>query len=212
MPNWCSNCLKVSGTKAEMAKFLKVAIQNRKFRLGNVFPVPEALQDVHCGGCTIDGEHVRNWRTEKDAKGNDVNIKVDVEQLIKAYGYADWYEWSIHNWGTKWDVDAKYKIQHDKTEFVAHFDSAWSHPVLWLEKLAEKFPELKGELAYAEGGCGFWGVLYFDDGYTRDVGGSGSFWRHMTDEEQEDDNIETIDRVLPEVRRHLEHYGINTGG
>lgn len=50
----------------------------------------------------------------------------------RKYGQADWYNWSIENWGTKWNAYDIYIEDNSVT-----FDTAWCTPIKWLEKLAE---------------------------------------------------------------------------
>lgn len=45
------------------------------------------------------------------------------------YGFVGWYDWRMENWGTKWNAC-------DSSEFT--FQTAWSTPYEWLEKLAKK--------------------------------------------------------------------------
>ena len=58
-------------------------------------------------------------------------------------GYYDdqrWYNWCCNNWGTKWDFGKD--EYHDPAEIVNHevdisFNTAWSPPVQFYEKLVE---------------------------------------------------------------------------
>ncbi len=68
----------------------------------------------------------------------------------------DWYNWRVSNWGTKWDVEIDRDIE-DEDEFTCAFDSAWSPPKEWLEKIAQDFPKLHFILNYEESGAGFKG-------------------------------------------------------
>ncbi|MAH51402.1 hypothetical protein CMI37_36640 [Candidatus Pacearchaeota archaeon] len=75
----------------------------------------------------------------------------------------DLYHWHIENWGTKWDVDFEdATIEDDYAEFS--FDSAWGPPVVWLEKVAKKYPKLKFSLKYEEPGMDFIGCAKGKDG------------------------------------------------
>lgn len=52
----------------------------------------------------------------------------------------NWYMWNIENWGTKWDVGG---LDCDVDEFEPSrlqliFDSAWSPPIKFYEKLEEQ--------------------------------------------------------------------------
>ena len=63
-------------------------------------------------------------------------------QNIQKYGAPTWYEWSITNWGTKWNA---YGYQ-EGTDYSAcdelTFQTAWSAPHPILRKLSEMFPEI----------------------------------------------------------------------
>lgn len=69
----------------------------------------------------------------------------------------DWYNWRMSNWGTKWDVKATLE-DYDEDRLEYYFDSAWSPPTLWLERVSEEYPALEFRLKYEEEGNGFLGV------------------------------------------------------
>ena len=81
----------------------------------------------------------------------------------KKYGFETWYEWNIANWGTKWDVKAQL-TEDTETLLEYSFDSAWSPPVEWLEKVSEFYPDLHFTLRYSESGCGFKGEATAENG------------------------------------------------
>ena len=49
------------------------------------------------------------------------------------YGKNNWYDWSITNWGTKWNA---YDDYFDKDENTITFDTAWSCPLPIFNELA----------------------------------------------------------------------------
>ena len=60
------------------------------------------------------------------------------------YDAATWYEWSIHNWGTKWNACG----YESGTDFSGDgrslsFETAWDAPVPVMEELARRFPEVE---------------------------------------------------------------------
>ena len=61
------------------------------------------------------------------------------------------YSWSSKHWGTKWDCYEEH-LDHDKTSTLYSFDTAWSPPFAWVEKVSRKFPHLKFNVTWAEEG------------------------------------------------------------
>ena len=62
---------------------------------------------------------------------------------------ADWYDWRVENWGTKWNaVDAQI------TEDGFIFDTAWAAPLPVTKKLSELFPSIKFNLTWADEDAG----------------------------------------------------------
>ncbi len=66
---------------------------------------------------------------------------------LEKYGFTDWYEWRLHNWGTKWNA-CNTLLCDDMT--TIYFDTAWSPSVPVVQKFAEKYPQLKITHDYAE--------------------------------------------------------------
>ena len=53
------------------------------------------------------------------------------------YGSTTWYEWSLENWGTKWN-----SYDSEKTEDGLVFSTAWSAPHPVIEEMSARFPEV----------------------------------------------------------------------
>jgi hypothetical protein len=60
---------------------------------------------------------------------------------LRKHGYANWYEWSCAEWGTKWNASETYGSGSHFT-----FDTAWNCPFEWLLKLS-KHIDFKGSFA-----------------------------------------------------------------
>ena len=59
------------------------------------------------------------------------------------YGYPTWYEWSCHNWGTKWNACGYEEgVDYSQSEKL-WFQTAWSAPHPILQKLSEQYPDIK---------------------------------------------------------------------
>jgi hypothetical protein len=74
---------------------------------------------------------------------------------------GDWdYNWSVENWGTKWDITVHDWERENDNSIVMHFDTAWSPPTTLYEFLSEEGWSINA--MYHEPGMGFAGK--FEDG------------------------------------------------
>ena len=78
----------------------------------------------------------------------------------------DWYQWSVDNWGTKWDVEADGEVaesdwMHDvpASQVQYSFESAWGPPLEAVKTLIARHPELVFAIFYNEPGMCFHGWL-----------------------------------------------------
>jgi hypothetical protein len=60
-------------------------------------------------------------------------------------GVVCWYNWSVQNWGTKWNA---YDAEIGDTSLK--FDTAWSHPVPVIVTLSTRFPKATLYVKYAD--------------------------------------------------------------
>lgn len=157
MPNWCNNTLTISHTDlAMMKRVVKGFNQNRL--LDEFIPIPLELKE---GAMNIEElRKIRNWEYKKE-------LDQAREELNKKYfGYKDWYDFCVANWGTKWDIGRgdgyKTMLMKDikNKSITLGFDSAWSPPTDAYEKLVEMGFSIKA--MYYEGGCAFCGI--WEDG------------------------------------------------
>lgn len=118
---------------------------------------------------------------------------------LEEYDYADWYSWSIANWGTKWNA-IHVTTQTDEAVFV--FDTAWGPADEWFERLDDLLKE-KGiyvtiQLQYAEPGCMFGGeILKTADGeYASVVYTDEQILEFIGSDEEEDDDDHTLKDLL----------------
>jgi len=158
MPNWCNNNLTLQHEDPAMIKRAAEALDRGEF-LQEFIPVPEDLK-ITAG-----------FLGEGDAqKALEAQTKANVEK----YGYGNWYDYSVGEWGTKWDVgdDGATDVHPDGKMLHTYFDSAWSPPIQAYEKLTE-LGFTVGAMYY-EGGMSYAGVWEdgVDDYY--DLGGMNS--------------------------------------
>lgn len=72
---------------------------------------------------------------------------------ILQYGVPTWYDWSIKNWGTKWNAygfDEYTSSDPSDTNPTLSFQTAWSAPHPILEKLSAMYPEVSFEHSWAD--------------------------------------------------------------
>jgi hypothetical protein len=145
MPNWCANTLTLSHSDPKMITRAKDAFARGEF-LNEFVPVPKELQIV--AGSVSDPKEQTELVKQQEANK-------------KKYGYANWYDFCIGEWSTKWDVGDSQGINSwTDTDLVVYFDSAWSPPIQAYDSLVNQ-----GFTVYAtyyEPGCAFAGI--YEDG------------------------------------------------
>jgi hypothetical protein len=77
-------------------------------------------------------------------KDEDFEEFIQILRNLRKHGHASWYDWSVANWGTKWNA---YETQHNDH---LQFDTAWSAPLPVIEKLVAMFPEETIEHKWAD--------------------------------------------------------------
>ena len=131
MPNWVTNYLTVD--KKEVNKILN---KENEVDFEILIPMPEELRNT-ISPC-------------------DVN-----EELEKKYGASNWYDWSVRNWGVKWNASSSYTEEMADDKIRITFDTPWGVPIHWLEKLAEL--KIDFHLAWYEE-QGYRGIITAEDG------------------------------------------------
>ena len=150
MPNWCENSITLTHKDPSM---IDRVIKGQEGLLMEFLPTPKDLID------TVSGFVGEDKQAEHEAQ---------MARNIKQYGYKDWYDWNVANWGTKWDFSFDSVERIDNNTVSASFDSAWSPPTTAYEKLIDLGFYIKAY--YYEPGMGFCGVWegdsengFFDD-------------------------------------------------
>jgi hypothetical protein len=156
MPNWCMNDLELNHKDRAMLVKAEKAFKKGKF-LNAFIPVPIALKKTMAGFAAGDEQA----KLEKKEQAN-----------LKKYGYKNWYDFCIGEWGTKWDVGGGEDSVFFADKLTLGFDSAWSPPVEAYYKLQELGFEI---LAYwYEPGMSFAGRFDADGEANFDIHGPRS--------------------------------------
>ena len=194
MPNWCSNAIDV-----------------------------EASDDFDRGERALLFDKIEQWK--KNLIATRVKDSRSLfERLTKPYHVAGlfgiwfdtpehlhsindfnggWYEWNIANWGTKWDVYENTEISRD--EWRLNFDTAWSPPIPFVEKLSKLYPTLTFTVAYSEQGSAFFGTTVIQNGNI--ISQEDYEARVIYGEDGENGYC-----AEPEWQEHMDKYGLHMGG
>ena len=111
---------------------------------------------------TPDMKTVREDVAIRDEEGKPVPGTIDFERIkpmppeifrgplgeveMKQYGKNNWYDWSIRNWGTKWNA---YDFGDGGEQSIV-FSTAWGTPDKAMVALSEKYPKATFRVFYAD--------------------------------------------------------------
>lgn len=143
MPNWCSNVVDLYHDDHKMIERFRAAFVDGR-ALNEFIPVPQALRD------TVAGSMPEGYERELHEATEALNRKY--------FGYANWYDYCVNEWGTKWDIGGPDgMVTGGENQLMVEFDSAWSPPIAAYEKLTALGFDVQAY--YYEPGMGFVGMF-----------------------------------------------------
>jgi hypothetical protein len=84
-------------------------------------------------------------------------------QFLRPNPEGDWdYDWSVKNWGTKWEASIIDWSRDDENSIYMFFETAWCPPIALYEYLVEEGWEIQA--MYTEPGVGFCGKFTNEEG------------------------------------------------
>jgi len=122
MPNWCDNSLTLTHDDPAMIERAIRAFENSTL-LNEFIPCPTELSE------TIAGSH--------GDREEQALLEAKQESNQRTYGYSNWYDFAVGEWGTKWDVGGGDVNEIDKNNVKFYFQSAWAPPVQAYKKLED---------------------------------------------------------------------------
>lgn len=148
MPNWCNNSITLRHKDPAM---IERVLKGQEGLLMEFLPTPGPLVETTAGSF---GDEAKQRALEEQEAEN-----------LKLFGYKNWYDWNVANWGTKWDVTLEGVERVNANMVSASFESAWAPPTGAYEKLMELGFEV--EAFYYEPGMCFVGKWHngYDDYY-----------------------------------------------
>ena len=167
MPNWCQNQIDITGSKEDIKKFIELVTD--KFDFNRIIPMPEELEDFTSPVKIVsDKEFIKQekeykeWLNTPEDKRSPFFSRGMTQEMSnrfkREYGADNWYNWSVENWGVKWNSsDVSFDGGEDWLRF--EFMTPWGPPEGICAKLRELFPDLDISWFYKEPGMQISGWL-----------------------------------------------------
>lgn len=180
MPNWCANALKITAQNEESRAMLQKIydeidrVQGTRVDpnlLQTIMPCPQELKETMSG---YYGDEEKQKELEKKQQEN-----------VEKYGHANWYDYCVDVWGTKWDVSGVSILSRTDNTLSLTFDTAWSPPIGVYNELTDK--GFFVEATYVEAGMGYDGFYFAGNDETGSIDYS---YPMDADEEFEEPNLE----------------------
>ena len=178
MPNHTANNFTVTGPVADVKRFLKQAAgSDKELSFDSLLPLPTVLKAVTAPVRIQPQEEINatwdEWYKRKDEgklekweleQGRPMGLGITQDTyntLMKEYGVSNWYDWSVLNWGTKWDCydvrEWNIAVADEEMSATIYYETAWSPATqLWLT-VSKQYPTLTFFHEFADEGGGFLG-------------------------------------------------------
>jgi len=177
MPNHTANNFVIQGPADDINRFIAaVKTDDADIDFNGVSPIPEELKGITSPTRIQTQEEVdkawADWYKCREAgtlasyeKHRPWSVGITQTQandLVTKYGYANWYDWCVANWGTKWNAyDAREWSVTEHGDGTAHatiyYETAWSPATaLWL-RVSKNYPTIQFYHEFADEGGAFLG-------------------------------------------------------
>ena len=180
MPNHISTNFRVTGPTAEVKRFINDANGNDcLLNLDSLLPMPSELRMTSSPvnimtQAEIDKQWA-DWRAETNPISKDrpfgLGITKETSDLYKSkYGFDNWYDWAIANWGSKWGVydEGEWNITEVEDDGLTSagisYQTAWSPVTIAWEGISENYPSLEFFHEFADEGGNFVGNQLIQNG------------------------------------------------
>ena len=174
MPNWCSNRVTVWSDDEETMKKFKEAVsiefngtdkdgpwsRYQPFSFEAILPMPEELRNIQSPVTIATEEEMEAYKKKWNRDYCPYITQEESDRLDELYDNNNWYDWSIENWGVKWDCsDVQVEEEFGDTEITYRFDTPWGPPNEIYGILRERFPDVTISWFWDEPGMELAGYL-----------------------------------------------------
>jgi len=166
MPNWCFNQVTFTGTSGDIENLVtQLESDDSHFDFNKIIPMPAELAGIASPVKAFKTKaEVDAYNNQKPMGGFEMGKAITHAKhkaLLKKYGYAEWYNWSIDTWGCKWNNGNDVDVSDNKENgcVTYGFDTPWGPPEGIYLALREQFPEVRISWFYDEPGMELSGYL-----------------------------------------------------
>jgi len=172
MPNHTPNLLSIVGEK-NIKKLLRPYLmkvnqfgeKGSGLDLNKIVPMPKLIEQSTKYGNI---KYLARTRTPLQEKRMREKQEMMEKKCLELYGAKSWYDWSVANWGTKWNTYENRFYRIDDGVECLYFQTAWAPPEPALRELAKKLDKIV-RVSYMDEGYAFFGVYHFyPDGEVED--------------------------------------------
>lgn len=155
------NVIKLVGPTKSISRAMgELIIEDNIFTFDSFLPMPTELMGTDPSQSIIKNEEYHEILLDyKDRLDNGdldmhepVPMSEDIQKrFILTYGYDNWYDWSMNNWGVKWGPYETEVISDSK--FLFYTANATPHSAM--VKMSMKYPDIEFRVQYADEDLGF---------------------------------------------------------
>lgn len=189
MPDYCNNTLTIEGDESLVASFIAKVMKDPDnlyshiYLLDTLHPCPEGLRNTPAV-----------WYADADKQAEQLELE---KANMDKYGFKDWYDWCVANWGTKWSDDETILTSREHGHAIFSFVTAYAPPENGFAKVSKDFPELTFILSYMSEGMGYVGSTAFRNGIKNTAGTD-----RISYEGDEDDYDSLSDYYMTEMDKY----------
>jgi hypothetical protein len=183
MPNHTANNVTITGPKDTVLAITTMAKNtSQDFSLNSFLPIPSELKNTSSPARIMSQSEIDDmwteWRKKKESKCDtgpmglhsyekDAPFGLGITQqtsdeLTAKCGTNNWYDWSVDNWGTKWDcysvsewgVDS---VDSETSAATIYYETAWSPITIFWQKISQQYPDCEFRHEFADEGGEFLG-------------------------------------------------------
>jgi hypothetical protein len=185
MPNHVTSVVSVSGPEADIEQFAVKHLPEGGLDFNTVIPCPASVKATTSGTMAELWYHALTGRFQPKGRWTNTSLREfgcvpnEIENPLQLHawllenhasskaegeaaiasieetGFADWYEWNCHHWGTKWNAYSQSVKDRQPGLLRIQFDTAWSFPEPIFNRLAEIWPRLVFDVKSFDEGWNF---------------------------------------------------------